>query len=68
VTSQNQGLSFASRRSKKDPGNEVGSAVQFGLKNNVKNTGIPVFTGILMAVYRYSVLAISIHSISPVTF
>jgi hypothetical protein len=25
VTSRNQGLSFASRRSKKDPGNEVGS-------------------------------------------
>ena len=24
--------------------------------------GIPVFTGILMAVYRYSVFAISIHS------
>jgi hypothetical protein len=38
------------------------SAVQFGLKKHVKNTGIPVFTGILMAVYRYSVFAISIHS------
>jgi hypothetical protein len=38
------------------------SAVQFGLKKNVKNTGIPVFTGILLAVYRYSVFAISIHS------
>jgi hypothetical protein len=38
------------------------SAVQFGLKKPVKNTGIPVFTGILMAVYRYSVFAISIHS------
>ena len=25
VTSRNQGLSFASRRSKKDPGNEVGA-------------------------------------------
>ena len=37
--------------------------VQFGLKKHVKNTGIPVFTGILMAVYRYSVFAISIHSI-----
>jgi hypothetical protein len=35
------------------------SAVQFGLKKHVKNTGI---TGILMAVYRYSVFAISIHS------
>jgi hypothetical protein len=32
------------------------------LKKHVKNTGIPVFTGILMAVYRYSVFAISIHS------
>ena len=32
------------------------SAVQFGLKKTVKNTGI------LMAVYRYSVFAISIHS------
>jgi hypothetical protein len=33
------------------------------LKKHVKNTGIPVFTGILMAVYRYSAFAISIHSI-----
>jgi hypothetical protein len=41
------------------------SAVQFGLKKHVKDTGIPVFTGILMAVYRYSVFAISIHSKSP---
>ena len=39
------------------------SAVKFGLKKTVKNTGIPVFTGILMVVYRYSVFAISIHSI-----
>ena len=31
-------------------------------KKHVKNTGIPVFTGIVMAVYRYSVFAISIHS------
>jgi hypothetical protein len=30
-------------------------------KKHVKNTSIPVFTGILMAVYRYSVFAISIH-------
>jgi hypothetical protein len=43
------------------------SAVQFGLKKIVKNTGIPVFTGILMAVYRYSVFAISIHSRCDVT-
>ena len=40
------------------------SAVQFGLEKHVKNTGILVFTGILMAVYRYSVFAISIHSIT----
>jgi hypothetical protein len=38
------------------------SAVQFGIRKHVKNTGIPVFTGILMAVYRCSVFAISIHS------
>ena len=36
------------------------SGVQFGLKKNMLK--IPVFTGILMAVYRYSVFAISIHS------
>ena len=36
------------------------SAVQFGLKKNTLK--IPVFTSILMAVYRYSVFAISIHS------
>ena len=27
--------------------------VQYGLKKHVKNAGIPVFTGILMAVYQY---------------
>jgi hypothetical protein len=37
------------------------SAVQFGLKKkHVKNTGIPVFTGILMAVF--GIFAIWIHS------
>jgi hypothetical protein len=29
VTSRNQGLSFASRRSKKDPGNKVGTVWNF---------------------------------------
>ena len=38
------------------------SAVKFGFFQRVKNTGIPVpvFTGILVAVYRHSVFAIPI--------